>query len=271
MQQRARHHLHPCHPHPARGDRARRSRRGDGAGQDQAGRCRRATSTPIRTTAMSPSSRRTERAVRPGREGRRRELSRWRRPRRIGIEVPLQARPRPVSVGDQVDLAVRRDDVELVRPSARDSAPAAPSRCRAACSRSNIRALSSRSCSTPCPTTSSSPTCRNGLSSRSLRRRRCRHGHMGHRQRPRSRLTSSPVAQEYDLMQISLHTQRPANRRSMSNLRRWSPSCCARRSISPAPISAATPASAAPASCISTALPVKSCTLAGADARRRAR
>jgi putative spermidine/putrescine transport system ATP-binding protein len=32
-----------------------------------------------------------------------------------GIEVPLQARP-TVSVGDRVDIAVRRDDVALVRP-----------------------------------------------------------------------------------------------------------------------------------------------------------
>jgi len=31
-----------------------------------------------------------------------------------GIEVPLQARA--VHVGDSVDIAVRRDDVELVRP-----------------------------------------------------------------------------------------------------------------------------------------------------------
>jgi len=33
-----------------------------------------------------------------------------------GIEVPLQARP-TVSVGDKVDIAVRRDDIDLIRPS----------------------------------------------------------------------------------------------------------------------------------------------------------
>ena len=38
-----------------------------------------------------------------------------------GIEVPLQARP-TVSVGDKVDIAVRRDDVALVRPG-RDLPP----------------------------------------------------------------------------------------------------------------------------------------------------
>ena len=38
-----------------------------------------------------------------------------------GIEVPLQARP-TVNVGDQVDIAVRRDDVALVRPG-RDLPP----------------------------------------------------------------------------------------------------------------------------------------------------
>ena len=35
---RARHHLRARHPHPARGDRARRSRGGDGEGQDPPGR-----------------------------------------------------------------------------------------------------------------------------------------------------------------------------------------------------------------------------------------
>ena len=60
---RARHHLHPRHPHPARGDRARRYRRGDGKGQDQAGgtgaRRLRLSARPLRRRIP----RRPERAV----------------------------------------------------------------------------------------------------------------------------------------------------------------------------------------------------------------
>ncbi len=58
--------------------------------------------------------------------GQRRNLPARRRCAQGSIEVPLQARP-SVSVGDRVDVAVRRDDVELIRAGQSASRPGAPS------------------------------------------------------------------------------------------------------------------------------------------------
>ena len=52
LQTRARHHLHPRHAQPGRGDGARRPRRGDERRPDRAGRHRRARSSTSRRTAF---------------------------------------------------------------------------------------------------------------------------------------------------------------------------------------------------------------------------
>ena len=61
------------------------------------------------------------------------------------VVVPLGPR-RTVSAGDRVDFAIRRDDVDLVRPET--GAAASAPRCRAGFAPSNTRATSSRSSST---------------------------------------------------------------------------------------------------------------------------
>ena len=109
----ARHHLHPRHAHPARGDRRGRHGRGDGAGPHRAGRPARATSSCAPRNAYVArfiggqnvlSRRGRERDERHGR-GRRRE--------RRALRLPGRRRP----------AAAR-----LARCAARSAATASPSR-----------------------------------------------------------------------------------------------------------------------------------------------
>ena len=167
-------------------------RGGDGERQDQASRARRATSTPIRSdryvaeflggqNVLSAARSQTVDghacrgvAARPA----------------AASPVPARRRRPRIDVGDRIDLAVRRDDVELVRadaggPARRRNGAAEPG------DRDRISGLrSSRSCSTPAAMRTLSPTSRSGYSSAiplRCRRRPCSPPGRS-RPRPRSRL-----------------------------------------------------------------------------------